>query len=328
MRPPPPGEKENPKPSKEKERKRRLPVNSPKPKKSKARKPKADTMALSPEAAQHLRDQEEEGEDDDCLLVARERGGSNASKAAKPMVAEAAVSLHRQAFSKSRTELARCEAKLKKLAEERDNLKILYVKKEGEISDLRVELTKVGQEQTKLIEKQKGELVEQLQEEIKMKEAKILGWRQGMDCLTSEKDTLREQLASIERQLQSVKEESLARRCKIKELKAKSAAKLAKAKSKAEEISTAAEVKLSCALDNARGKFRRETFEEVHARGFDLSADIEKAKSLEEEAIALLFEDDDSASSYKSGGDEDGVPEEEVLGDEVPKDAAAEDLAP
>ncbi|XP_019229685.1 PREDICTED: uncharacterized protein LOC109210689 [Nicotiana attenuata] len=175
-----------------------------------------------------------------------------------------------------------------------------------------------------------------------MKEAKTLGWRQSMERLASEKDTLREQLASIERQLQSVKEESLARSRKIEELEAKSAAELAKAKTDAEafvsayradteaantrakEISAAAEVKLSCALNHARRQSRRETLEEVHARGFDLSADIEKAKTLEEEAAVLLSDDDDSPSGSESGGDKDEVPEEEVPEDEAPEDATPE----
>lgn len=74
----------------------------------------------------------------------------------------------------------------------------------------------------------------QLREELKMKEVETLGWRQGMDSLASEKDTVREQLAPIKRHLRSVKEEILAQGRTIEELKAKSAAELAKAKSDAE----------------------------------------------------------------------------------------------
>ncbi|XP_070007474.1 uncharacterized protein [Nicotiana sylvestris] len=203
------------------------------------------------------------------------------------------VSLHRQAFAKSRAKISRCEAELKKVVEERDSLKILYVKKEGEISDLRSKLAKARQEQTELIEKvqQKGELVEQLREELQMKE------------------------------LQSVREESLARSHKIEELEANYAAELAKAKSDAKafvssyradaeaaktwtkEISIAVEVKLPCDLGYARRQSRRQTLEEVHARGFDLSADIDKAKTLEEEAAALLSDNGDLASGSESGGD-------------------------
>ncbi|XP_070006441.1 uncharacterized protein [Nicotiana sylvestris] len=155
---------------------------------------------------------------------------------------------------------------------------------------------------------QKGELVEQLREELKMKEAETLGWKQHMDCLASKKDTLREQLTSIERQLQNAKEESLAQSRKIEELEAKSAAELAKAKSEAEAFVR---------------QFRRETLEEVHARGFDLSADIEKARTLEEEVVALLSDDEDSASGSERGGDDD-----EVLEGEVPEDATPDDIVP
>ncbi|XP_070022359.1 uncharacterized protein [Nicotiana sylvestris] len=236
-----------------------------------------------------------------------------------------AILLHQQAFAKYRAELTRYEVELEKLVEEMDKLKILYIKKEGEISDLRAVLAKARQEQTELIEKaqQKGELVEQLREELKMKKAETLGLKQHMDRLALEKDTLQEHLTSIEHQLQRIKEESLSRSRKIEELEAKSVVELAKAKSDAEafvssyqddaedantrakDISAAAEFKLLCSLDHARRQSWRETLEEVHARGFNLSVNIEKAKTLEEEAAALLFDDEDSASGSESGGDGD-----------------------
>ncbi|XP_019246642.1 PREDICTED: uncharacterized protein LOC109226311 [Nicotiana attenuata] len=100
------------------------------------------------------------------------------------------------------------------------------------------------------------------------------------------------------------------------------------ANTRAQEISITAEVKLSCALYHARWQSRREPLEEVHARGFDLSADIERAKTLEEEAAVLLSDDEDSASGFESGGDEDEVPEEEVPEDAAPEDAAPEGVAP
>ncbi|XP_019226386.1 PREDICTED: uncharacterized protein LOC109207840 [Nicotiana attenuata] len=237
------------------------------------------------------------------------------------------VTLHKESFSKSRAELARCEVELKKISKERDGLKTLYVKKDEEISDLRAEPAEARQEWTELVEEvqQKSELVQQLREELKMKEAETLGWRQGMGRLASEKDTLREQLASNERHLQSVKEESLARSRKIEELEAKSAVELAN--SWAKEISAAAKVKLSCALDHARRQSRRETLKDVYARGFNLSADIKKAKSLEEEAVTLLSVDKDSASGSESGGDEDEVPEGEVPEGKAPEGAAAKVVA-
>ncbi|XP_070013307.1 uncharacterized protein [Nicotiana sylvestris] len=154
----------------------------------------------------------------------------------------------------------------------------------------------------------------------------------------SKKDTARAQLSSVEHQLQSVKEESLARSKKIEELEARLAAELAKATSKAEkvkaeveavvaiyradakdtnarakEISDATEVRLSCVFEHAKCQSQRETLEEIHARGFVLLADIENAKVLQAEVEALLSADDDSgsASRSKSGEDKDEAPGED-----------------
>nr|XP_016476423.1 PREDICTED: uncharacterized protein LOC107798008 [Nicotiana tabacum] len=243
-------------------------------------------------------DEDEDGGDDDCLLVARKRGSTDASNAPEPMV----VSLHRQAFSKSWAELARYKAELKNSVEERDVLKHLYVQREKEVRDLRVELANA-------------------------------------------RPAERRASIAASRRAQDERDEILVWSRKIEELEAKSAAELAKAKSEAEafvssyrddteaantwahEISITAEVKLSCALDHAKRQSRRETLEEVHARGFDLLADIEKAKTLKEEAVALLSDDEDSASGSGSGGDEDEVPEEEIPEDAAPDDAALEDVA-
>ncbi|XP_070035106.1 uncharacterized protein [Nicotiana tomentosiformis] len=212
-----------------------------------------------------------------------------------------ATTLHRETSSKYRAKLAQCEADLKKLMEERDALKLLYVQKEEEIMSIRAELKRAHQDQTELIEHQKAELVEQLHEEAKMKEAETLGWKQSIDRLASEKDAVRAQLSSVERQLQSVKAEVL-----VASYRADAEA----ANTWAKEILDAAEVRLSRIADHARRQSRRETLEEVHARVFDLTADIDSAKVLEDEAGALLSDDEDSASGSESGGDEDEAPED------------------
>ncbi|XP_070057859.1 uncharacterized protein [Nicotiana tomentosiformis] len=400
MRPPPLGEEEVPKLTKEKKRKRASPPDTPKPRNSRAQKSKTDSVVLSADVVQHLREEDEEGDGFDCLLVARKRGSTEASKTAEPVVVEEvqsqteeisedgrvespslqalqreenvpsdslatiniedsppghtfskgqfqdaramdtpdvgtthkgndifhgcfagvddgpdldaslifdeaqrllnqAKALHREASSKYRAELIGCEAELKKLTEERDGLTLLYVQKEEKIRSLRAELARAHKDQT--------ELIEGLYEEAKIKEADTLGWKQNMDCLASEKDAVRAQLSLVEHHLQSVKEESSAKAQKIEELEAKLVAELAKAKSEAEalvasyradaeaaniraqKISVAIEVKLSCAVDHARRESRRETLEEVHARGFNLSADIESAKVLEDKFTAFLL---------------------------------------
>ncbi|XP_070057528.1 uncharacterized protein [Nicotiana tomentosiformis] len=293
MRPPPLGEEEVPKTTKDKKRRKASPPDTPRPKKSRALKSKTDFAVLPADVVQTLRDEDEEGEDTDCLLVAPKRASIKASKAAEP-----ATTLHREASSKYQAEMARCEADLKKLTEERNVLKLLYVQ-------------------------QKAELVEQLRAEAKMKEVETLGWKQSMDRLASEKDVVRAQLSSVERQLESVKVKNLARAQKVEKLETRLAVELARstsevealvasyladteaANTRAKEISDAAEVRLSRVAEHTRRQSQRETLEEVHARGFNLTTDIESAKVLEDEAGALLFDDEDSASGSESGGDED-----------------------
>ncbi|XP_019225607.1 PREDICTED: uncharacterized protein LOC109207181 [Nicotiana attenuata] len=217
-----------------------------------------------------------------------------------------------------------------------DGFKALYAEREGELNDLRASSAKAAQEQAELVEKfqEKADLAEQLREELKTKEVVTLEWKQSMDRLASEKDSLREQLASAEIQLRSAKEEGR----KYMELHAKTVAELSKVKSEADafvssyrtdaaaanarvrEISAAAELKLSCAVNHARLESRKKTLEEVHYKGFDLSAEIEKVKALEKEAAALLSTDEDSVNGFESGEDEDEVPEEE----HAPEDQAAE----
>ncbi|XP_070050565.1 uncharacterized protein [Nicotiana tomentosiformis] len=348
------------KPTKDKKRRRASPPDTPRPKKNRARKSKIDLAVLPVDVFQTPRDEDEEGEDTNCLLVARKRESIEASKAAEPVTVErvqpqtevisgegpsrvpessgvdnascrdeqpGAASLHREVSFKYRAELARCEADLKKLMEEINALKLLYVQKEEEIISIRAELTRTHRDQTELIER-KAELAEQLHEEAKMKEAETLGWKQSMDRLASEKDAVRAQLYSVERQLQSVKVENLARAQKVEELETRLVAELARSTSKAEalvasyradaetantrakEISDPAEVTLSRVAEHARLQSRRETLEEAHASGFDLTADSESAKVLEDEAGALLSDDEDSTSGSESGGDENEAPED------------------
>ncbi|XP_070047462.1 vicilin-like seed storage protein At2g18540 [Nicotiana tomentosiformis] len=314
MRPPSLGEEEVLKQTKDNKRRRASPPDTPKPKKSRARKSKTDLAILPADVVQTLRDEDKEGEDVDCLLVARKREGIEISRTIEPMTVEEvqtqteviskegpgkvpessgvedascrdeqpATTLHRESSSKYRAELARCEADIKKLMEERDALKLLYVQKEEEIMSIRAELTRAHQDQTELIEQvqQKAELVEQLREEAKMKEAETLGWKQNVDRLASEKDE-----GHIRGRVEA-------------------------ANTRAKEISDAAEVRLSRVAEHARRQSRRETLEEVHARGFDLTVDIESAKVLEDEAEALLSDDEDSVSGSENGGDEDEAPED------------------
>nr|XP_016511752.1 PREDICTED: uncharacterized protein LOC107828878 [Nicotiana tabacum] len=166
---------------------------------------------------------------------------------------------------------------------------------------------------------QKAKKIEQLREEAKMKEVETLRWKQNMERLASEKDTARAQLSSAECKLQSMKEESLVAANKIEELKAQLVAEFAKATSEAERVKAEVEVIVAVYRADAKAaqvrakESRRETLEEIHACGFDLTIDIENAKILEDESKAMVSSDDDSGSSSESesGEDEDEAPGED-----------------
>ncbi|XP_070025293.1 uncharacterized protein [Nicotiana sylvestris] len=233
-----------------------------------------------------------------------------------------ALTLHREAFSKSRSELSWYEADLKRLTEERDALRLLSGQKEEQIKVLRAELAITHKEHTDLIDQvqKKAEMIEQLRKVANMMRAETLGWKQNMDRLASEKETARTQLSSAECQLQSMKEESSGQAKKMEELEARLVTELDKAKSKVEtakvnaeaiagiyrsdaeasqarakEIFDAAQARAFCIAEHAKCQSRRETLEEIHA------------KSL------LSSDDDDSGSMSGSEGSED---EDEAPGED------------
>ncbi|XP_070007785.1 uncharacterized protein [Nicotiana sylvestris] len=237
MRPPPPGEEEAPKSAKDKKRRRVSPSDTPKLRSARFRESVEALKAVEPMMVKEAHLRTEEIFEDGPSKVPESSGDEDVSECDEQPASvpvrhdeQSVVTLHREAFSKSQSELNRCEADLKRLPKERDALKLFYVQKEEQIRDLRAELVQ-----------QKTEKIEQLCEEAEMKEAETLGWKQNMDRLASEKDTARAQLSSVERQLQSVKEESLDRAKKIEELEARLAAELAKATSEAEKVKAEAE---------------------------------------------------------------------------------------
>ncbi|XP_070036957.1 uncharacterized protein [Nicotiana tomentosiformis] len=149
-----------------------------------------------------------------------------------------------------------------------------------------------------------------------------------MDRFAAEKEAARAQLSSVESQLRGIKENSLAQAKKIEELEARLAFELAKAKSKAEKAKAEAEVIMAVYRSDAEAaqvqageaaettqtrahwiaelakcQSRRETLEEIHARGFNLTDEIIKAKEYEADARALTSSDDDDDDGSKSGSD-------------------------
>ncbi|XP_070041446.1 KNR4/SMI1 homolog [Nicotiana tomentosiformis] len=133
--------------------------------------------------------------------------------------------------------------------------------------------------------------------------------------------------------LRDMKEKNSIQAKNIEELEARLASKLAKAKSEAEKAKAEAEEIVVVYRDDAEAaqvqareaaettqtqaywvvelakcQSQRETLEEIHARDFDLTEEIIKAKKLEAEARALASDDDDDddEDESKSGEDLDG----------------------
>ncbi|XP_075083024.1 uncharacterized protein LOC142166952 isoform X2 [Nicotiana tabacum] len=206
-----------------------------------------------------------------------------------------AVTVHREACSRSRDELNRFEADLRRVTEERNALRLLSGQREEEIKGLRAELVRSHQDQTDLTE-QKCETIGQLREEVDIIRAKTMGWKDGMDHLAAEKEIVRAQLSSTASHFQGMKEKSSVQARRIEELEARLASELVKAKSDAEKAKSyedalvtvyradaeadqvqareAAEIANTRALELAKCQSRRETLEEIHARGFDLTEEI------------------------------------------------------
>ncbi|XP_070055298.1 uncharacterized protein [Nicotiana tomentosiformis] len=170
-----------------------------------------------------------------------------------------AVAVHREACSRSRAELHRFEADLRRVTKERNALRLLSGQREEEIKGLRAELARAHQDQIDLTKQvmiilrthgldlgleanisisqlqQKLETIGQLREEDNIIRAETMGWKDGMDRLAAEKETVRAQLSSTASQLQGMKEKSSIQARRIEELEARLASKLAKAKSDAEK---------------------------------------------------------------------------------------------
>nr|XP_009627136.1 ATP-dependent RNA helicase DRS1-like [Nicotiana tomentosiformis] len=142
---------------------------------------------------------------------------------------------------------------------------------------------------------QKLEVIELLREEVDTIREETLGWKDG------------------------IKERSSVQARKIEELEDRLASELAKAKVEAKKAKAEADAFVAVYRADAEA-VQRETLEEIHAQGFDLTKEIKKDKELEAEAEALTSDEDDddgdddeSKSESESGEELDG--EEATLGD-------------
>ncbi|XP_070020704.1 uncharacterized protein [Nicotiana sylvestris] len=207
-----------------------------------------------------------------------------------PVALEEAEKLQQQEFDKLTSELNKSKAS--------------SARKEEDLSKLRASLKGVHQERTGFVEQ--DALVRQLREEVAAKDTEILELKRQNEIVTSERDLLHGELALTQDLLRSGQ----------KEVTTLSAAKdgadedassykrdATTANDRTREISEKAEQKLAQVVAYACLQARRQAFEEASAKGVDLSGEIRKVMTLEEESAPLTTSDEDS------GSDSDGIGE-------------------
>ncbi|XP_070019718.1 MICOS complex subunit MIC60, mitochondrial-like [Nicotiana sylvestris] len=198
------------------------------------------------------------------------------------------ITLYNRALAKSQAESTRYDEECGRLLLEAGELRALFTKKEEELNDLRARFETVSQEIPILLSR----------EGLRAREIEILGLKQRMDEIASERNTLQGKLTSVERCFQDARADI--------------------AKSEADMLISL--YRKDAAAANARAR-KRQALEDVYIRGIDLFAEIERVKILEKESTTLLSSDDGSASGSTSGSEEDEgegeVPEEEVV--DVPR---------
>ncbi|XP_070031640.1 intracellular protein transport protein USO1-like [Nicotiana tomentosiformis] len=159
-----------------------------------------------------------------------------------------------RAIGRFRVDFSQCEAELRKVLGERDDLQLLCSKKEEAIKDLQADLAKVREERVELDQQvslvllkygfdstvevnhplsqlqQMIERIRLLREEVDQIRAECNQWKETIDRLVVEKETILTKLLSADVQLRNVKQKVSVQTKKIDELEIR----LAEAKAEAE----------------------------------------------------------------------------------------------
>nr|XP_016480409.1 PREDICTED: uncharacterized protein LOC107801576 [Nicotiana tabacum] len=137
-----------------------------------------------------------------------------------------------------------------------------------------------------------------------MNEVKAMAevWKGRMDLLASEKETAKEELAylrSVVVEWDTLGSEYEALKSKLDTTSADADKMMAQYKADME----AAETRLNTKAEYIKQLSRRDTLEEIHARGFDLSVEIEEAKRLKAEKKELYEPEGSKGSEGSEGSD-------------------------
>ncbi|XP_019257926.1 PREDICTED: myosin-14-like [Nicotiana attenuata] len=248
-----------------------------------------------------------------------------------------------KAVAKFKAELKQCEVELKRVSGEEKALRILCSQKEEELKDLQTSLAKAQKSESELDEQlqQKLDMIGQLRGEVNQVRADYHQWKENMDRLNAEKEVVKAQLTSEIEELgaELAKAYSEAAYAKAEAAQAKAEAEKTKVmadKSIAiyQKEAAAIQAELKAASNRAKSsselakcQARRETLEEVRARGFDLAEEIAEAQARETHARFLVsYDDEDVVSGSEDGESEENAPE----GEEAREDKAIgdEDVTP
>ncbi|XP_070035711.1 uncharacterized protein [Nicotiana tomentosiformis] len=145
-----------------------------------------------------------------------------------------------RAISRFRVDLIQCEVELQKVSGERDALRLLCSQKDQAIKDLQVDLPKAREEEAEL-DKQ-VEKIRSLREEVDQIKAECNRWKETIDRLAVEKETILTNLLSADVQLRNVKQKGSSQAKRIEEL----GAQLAEAKAEVESSKILADKSLPC----------------------------------------------------------------------------------
>ncbi|XP_075077863.1 uncharacterized protein LOC107791606 isoform X4 [Nicotiana tabacum] len=108
-----------------------------------------------------------------------------------------------RAISRFRVDLSQCEVELQKVSGERDALRLLCSQKDEVINDLQADLAKAHEEEAELDKQlhQKVEKIGLLREEVDQIKTECDRWKETIDRLTAEKETILAKLLSADVQL-------------------------------------------------------------------------------------------------------------------------------
>ncbi|XP_070011204.1 uncharacterized protein [Nicotiana sylvestris] len=235
-------------------------------------------------------------------------------------------------FDKLKSELLRYEAKLRNALNGEKSLRLLCDKKTRELTHLRSELDQ-SRDYKGILKKQlqrKTEMLERLRGEANQVNSECNDLKAQIDAHVAAKRNTLAKASALEIQLRNAREGDSVQASRIAKLEIdllKMKAEVVDARAEAEEVRAKADKKVAIYLKDtdeahtklreasdresrsneyARCKSRRETLEEIHGKGFDLSEEIEHAKVDEFDTMFLVSDVEDNKEGAGEGAGPEG----------------------